>query len=70
MKSVGFPKPAAAQDDEMKWYCDDEEVTLRVQSKRFTTSVGTMRKFPESRLAAMFPEDEPVAAQDEFVVDR
>lgn len=74
--SVGFgnapPAPPASAAANKKWFSDDEVVTLRVGGSRFETQVGTLRKYTDSKLAAMFPEDQPtlVPASNEFFVDR
>ncbi len=68
--NVGFSNSAAPGAE--KVYSDDETVALRVGGKRFETTVGTLRKYGESKLAAMFPEDAAtkVPESNEFAFDR
>ena len=70
MHSVGFNKPAAGPNDK-KLFCDDEIVTVSVSGKRFQTQIGNLRKYPDSKLASMFPEA-PMSIPDsgEFHIDR
>lgn len=69
--SVGFGNSAPVSGAE-KVYSDDETIALRVGGKRFETTVGTLRKYSESKLAAMFPEDAATKVPDsnEFAFER
>jgi hypothetical protein len=73
LMSVGFDNNgASAPKKDTKWYSDDEAVALRVGGKLFQTQVGTLRKYGDSKLARMFPEDEPTSVPEnkEFFIDR
>lgn len=73
MHSVGFnrPAPAAPKDESTKIFCDDEVVVFNVKGKKFSTAVGNLRKYPDSKLASMFPEVPiKVPTGGEFVIDR
>lgn len=69
IQSIGFGNMPASDE---KVYSDDEYVSLRVGGKRFETAVGTLRKYPECKLAALFSEDVPtkVPSDKEFSFDR
>ena len=50
-----------------KFYSDDEVVQLSVGGKTFSTQVGTLRKFPDSKFAHIFSEDEPTSVPENGV---
>ncbi len=69
LMSVGFGGGGGSKE---KILSDDEVVVLRCGSRKFETSVGSLRKYPGSKFDQMFAADRPtkIPAENEFVFDR